>query len=127
MEDESRDKKLKEAMLRALKTVKVKLLQCAERGILYSVILGIAQKKSGLICQAESVSQLKEILNPPEPYWTGGEFRPGPYLVPEEELLMWSELSLDVVLNEAGYKRYEQLFTELFPEKAEEIFGRKAG
>ena len=45
--------------------------------------------------------------------------------MPEEELLIWSELSLEVVLNEDGYKRYEQLFTELFPEEAEKIFGKK--
>lgn len=54
-----------------------------------------------------------------------GELKTGPYHVPEEELLIWSEISLEMVLNDAGYRRYAQLFMELFPEEGEEIFGKK--
>lgn len=45
--------------------------------------------------------------------------------MPEEELLIWSEISLEMVLNDAGYRRYAELFMELFPEEGEKIFGKK--
>lgn len=125
LEDEGKEERLKKAIVRELLAVKRKVSQEAERGILFGLLLGMAEKKSRIICGAESLSQLAEMVKPCIPYWNGGEFRPGKYHVLEEELLIWSELSLEVVLNEDGYKRYEQLFTELFPEGAEKIFGKK--
>lgn len=124
LEDDRKEDRLKEAIVKALLEVKKKASGEAERGILFDLVLGMAQKKSRIIRKAESISQLKEMVKPCEPYCSGGEFRQGPYHVPEEELLIWSELSLEVVLNSAGYKRYAQLFMELFPEEGETIFGK---
>lgn len=124
LEDDRKEDHLKEAIVKALLEVKKKASGEAERGILFDLVLGMAQKKSRIIREAESISQLKEMVKPCGPYCSGGEFRPGPYHVPEEELLIWSELSLEMVLNSAGYKRYAQLFMELFPEEGETIFGK---
>lgn len=125
LEDDRKEERLKRAIVKALSEVKRKASQKAETGILFCLVLGMAQKKSRIICEAESISQLTQMVKPSEPYWNGGEFKPGPYHVPEEELLIWSELSLEVVLNGAGFKRYAELFTELFPEEGEKIFGKK--
>lgn len=124
LEDDRKEDRLKEAIVKALLEVKKKASGEAERGILFDLVLGMAQKKSHIIREAESISQLKEMVKPCGPYCSGGEFRQGPYHVPEEELLIWSELSLEMVLNSAGYKRYAQLFMELFPEEGETIFGK---
>lgn len=125
LEDERKEERLKKAIMEALSGIKRKASGEAERGILFELVLGMAQKKSRIICEAESISQLKEMVKPCEPYWNGGEFKTGPYHVPEEELLIWSEISLEMVLNDAGYRRYAELFMELFPEEGEEIFGKK--
>ena len=125
LEDERKEERLKKAIMEALLGIKRKASGEAERGILFELVLGMAQKKSRIICEAESISQLKEMVKPCEPYWNGGEFKTGPYHVPEEELLIWSEISLEMVLNDAGYRRYAELFMELFPEEGEEIFGKK--
>ena len=125
LEDERKEERLKKAIMEALLGIKRKASGEAERGILFELVLGMAQKKSRIICEAESLSQLKEMVKPCEPYWNGGEFKTGPYHVPEEELLIWSEISLEMVLNDAGYRRYAELFMELFPEEGEEIFGKK--
>ena len=125
LEDERKEERLKKAIVEALSDIKRKASGEAERGILFELVLGMAQKKSCIFCEAESISQLKEMVKPCEPYWGGGEFKTGPYHVPEEELLIWSEISLEMVLNDAGYRRYAQLFMELFPEEGEKIFGKK--
>lgn len=125
LEDERKEEWLKKAIVGALSDIKRKASGEAERGILFELVLGMAQKKSRIICEAESISQLKEMVKPCEPYWSGGEFKTGPYHVPEEELLIWSEISLEMVLNDAGYRRYAELFMKLFPEEGEKIFGKK--
>ena len=125
LEDERKEERLKKAIVEALSDIKRKASGEAERGILFELVLGMAQKKSCIVCEAESISQLKEMVKPCEPYWSGGGFKTGPYHVPEEELLIWSEISLEMVLNDAGYRRYAELFMELFPEEGEEIFGKK--
>ena len=42
------------------------------------------------------------------------EFITSKYCIPEEEMIMWSCTSLKAPLNEAGFKRYMQLFKEVF-------------
>ena len=91
LEDERKEERLKKAIVEALSDIKRKASGEAERGILFELVLGMAQKKSCIVCEAESISQLKEMVKPCEPYWSGGEFKTGPYHVPEEELLIWSE------------------------------------
>ena len=125
LEDERKTEELKKAIVQALLDVKRKASCEAENGILFYLVLGMAQKKSRIICEAESISQLKQMMKPCQPYWSNGKFKPGPYHVPEEELLIWSELSLEAVLSDDGYKRYAELFMELFPGEGEKIFGKK--
>ena len=98
LEDERKTEELKKAIVQALLEVKRKASCEAENGILFYLVLGMAQKKSRMICEAESISQLKQMMKPCQPYWSNGKFKPGPYHVPEEELLIWSELSLEAVL-----------------------------
>lgn len=125
LEDERKTEELKKAIVQALLEVKRKASCEAENGILFYLVLGMAQKKSRIICEAESISQLKQMMKPCQPYWSNGKFKQGPYHVPEEELLIWSELSLEAVLSADGYKRYAELFMELFPGEGEKIFGKK--
>ena len=125
LEDERKEERLKKAIVEALSDIKRKASGEAERGILFELVLGMAQKKSCIVCEAESISQLKQMMKPCQPYWSNGKFKPGPYHVPEEELLIWSELSLEAVLSADGYKRYAELFMELFPGEGDKIFGKK--
>ena len=49
------------------------------------------------------------------------EFISDPYLLPEEELICWSEASLRAPLNEPGYRRYMKLFRQVFPEESQAL------
>ena len=52
----------------------------------------------------------------------GNGFTPGKYDTEEEEVLLWSLTSLQAPLNDPAYKRYEELFCRLLPEKAKILF-----
>lgn len=91
-------------------------------GMLDEIILGFVQKKIKMIQQAESKGQLQEIGKPPKPVYNGNGFTPGKYDTEEEEMLVWSLTSLKAPLSDQAYKRYEELFCRLLPEKAKDVF-----
>lgn len=83
-----------------------------------ALIRPIIWKKIAFINEAVSVSQLKDILKLPKVRYDGCKIRPvGEYAIPEEELIMWSETSLRGPLISEAYKRYAELFQQVFPDK----------
>ena len=55
-----------------------------------------------MLCEAKTKVEIQEILKPSMPVHTYSGFREGPYHVPEEEMLIWSRLSLEAPLNQTG-------------------------
>ena len=49
-----------------------------------------------------------------------------PYYAEEEELMLWSRTSLLGPLNDAGYRRYKELFQKMLPEQAAQIWKETA-
>lgn len=94
------------------------------RGYMDELVYNIAEKKVAHILSATSKSDFSLILKPRPPKYDGNKFIPGPFSVPEEELICWSETSLKAPLNHSGFKRYSELFKEIFPEKWEAAFGK---
>lgn len=72
------------------------------------------KKRMGLISNASTVTEVREILKEPRPHFDGNEFFCGPYSVPEEEMMMWSLASLKAPPSEAAFERYMSLFTQIF-------------
>ena len=93
-----------------------------ERGMLEEIILAFVQKKTGMLQKAKTKGELQEISKPPKPVYNGNGFTPGKYDTEEEEVLLWSLTSLQAPLNDPAYKRYEELFCRLLPEKAKILF-----
>lgn len=90
--------------------------------MLEEIILGFVQKKTGMLQKAKTKGELQEISKPPKPVYNGNGFTPGKYDTEEEEMLVWSLTSLQAPLNDPAYKRYEELFCRLLPEKAKILF-----
>ena len=89
-----------------------------------TIIRPIILKKIAFIKAAESREQLNEILQPTRVRYFGGEIHPvGPFAIPEEELAIWSRVSVKAggPLITPAAKRYETLFRSVFPELAKEI------
>ncbi len=89
-----------------------------------AILRPIIMKKIEFIKAAETKAQLKEILQPPRVRYFGGEVRPiGPYIIPEEELILWSRTSVKAggPLIAPAANRYRALFRQVFPELADEF------
>lgn len=85
-----------------------------EMQICDDIVNVIIEKRRKLIMDAATVQELKSICAEPKPYYNGNQFITSRYCIPEEELVVWSCTSLKAPLNEAGFKRYMQLFKEVF-------------
>ena len=102
-----------------------------ERGYTEKLLNGIAEKKGAMIMSASSKTEMDKILKPKAPHFDGVRFIADRfdgvrfiadrYLLPEEELICWSEASLRAPLNEYAFRRYMELFCRMFPEESEAL------
>ena len=114
--DENVSEEVKNLRIDALKKLNSYLEYYEESGYLSILIDKIAEKKAKMIMQIKSKSEMDKILKPSCPVFDGSKFITDKYSVIEEELIGWSETSLQAPLNEYGYKRYIELFETIFPE-----------
>lgn len=63
-----------------------------------------------------SKTEMEKMLNPHCPTYNGNEFIPDKYNIPEEELICWSQTSLKAPLNDAGFKRFMEVFKLVLPD-----------
>ena len=93
-------------------------LSCAkyyrECGIMSELVHAVFRKKMKMIEEADTVADLKAIEKGCIPHFNGNQFLPGPFHIPEEELIMWSLTSLKAPLVSAGFERYTELFRQVF-------------
>lgn len=99
------------------------LAKYKQEGYMESLLSAIARKKADMIMSITSKTEMEKLMNPRPPYFDGNRFIPDEYHIPEEELIAWSETSLSVHLKDAGFRRYKELFMQILPEQAKEIFG----
>lgn len=85
-----------------------------ECGIMSELVHAVYRKKMEMIQNADTVADLKAIEKGCIPHFNGNQFLPGPFHIPEEELIMWSLTSLKAPLASAGFARYMELFEQVF-------------
>ena len=78
----------------------------------------IAEKKCRYIMAAATKADMEQIIKPHCPHYDGNRFIPGPYSIPEEEMICWSETSKKEPLTSVGLGRYLELFHQVFPEES---------
>lgn len=109
----------------ALGKLEIILNRYAERGYDPALLCTLASKKVRWITAATTKKEVQAILNPPAPRYDGNKFYPDKYMPPEEESICWSETSLRAPLNEAGFKRYMEVFQQVFHKSVEEVLSEK--
>lgn len=114
--DEETSDNIKTLRINGLKTLGSYLKYYQNHGYIESLINTIAEKKVKMIMKITSKNEMYKMLKPSRPYFNGSIFIPDEYNVIEEELICWSETSLQAPLNEIGFKRYAELFDIVFPE-----------
>ena len=70
------------------------------------LLLAVTKKKIEFINNAKFKIEIKQILKPSVPKYNFGNFIFSKYHIEEEELLLWSVMSLKAPLNDEGFKRY---------------------
>lgn len=105
----------------ALQKLQATLSHYSDRGYTQKLLSSIAERKGVLILSATGKTEMEKILKSHAPHCDGVKFVSDPYLLPEEELICWSEASLRAPLNEVGYRRYMKLFRQIFPEESEAL------
>ena len=108
--------RIKELRLYALTTVRQQLLAYQGLGIIQRLLMAIAEKKCKFIMEITSKTEMEKMLKPHCPTYNGKEFIPDKYHIPEEELICWSQTSLQAPLNGAGFKRYMEVFKLVLPD-----------
>ena len=111
--------KLQTLLIQAVKDVWKSLRYYHEQGYMPKLIEAISRKKCQLILTIKTKGEMEQLVKPRCPYYDGNQFRPDEYIVPEEELIQWSETSLVAPLNEIGFARYLELFKQIFPKESE--------
>lgn len=105
------DRKEKEYLTYAIQSLQKEIEGLYEKGFIVPLLYEVAWKKIKYLMEAKSKSEIKEILRPSVPFYTGNEFVPkGKFHVEEEELLLWSLASLYAPLERSGFLRYQYLF-----------------
>lgn len=121
--DPGANEHLFEIRFHALRELHSQILFYQKRSFHPRLLFSIAEKKGNMILSANGKAELQAILHPKLPIFDGRDFRPGPYLTPEEELICWSETSLKAPLNSDAARRFQVLFREVFPDEAGEWWG----
>ena len=113
--DEDASKHLKELRIAALDKVQHRLNAYHHLGYIRQLTTAIAEKKCSMIQKATSKAEINRIPELRCPRYDGNKFIEDPYILPEEELIGWSCVSLQAPLNAVGAARFQELFHRIFP------------
>lgn len=108
--------------MQAMQRLRSLTAQYEKEGFLPVLVEHVFCKKAAFLMAATSKTQIKEILKPSTPHYTGDKFYPGgPYHVEEEELLIWSMTSMLSPIIPAAQKRFEELFEKYCETKTNDL------
>lgn len=113
--DEGASEHLKKLRISALNKVQHRLNAYHHLGYIRQLTTAIAEKKCSMIQKATSQAEINRILDTRCPRYDGNKFVEDPYILPEEELIGWSCVSLQAPLNAVGAARFQELFHRIFP------------
>lgn len=116
---EKKTDRVKELQFSALGQLRSYLRHYKSLGYMDSLLYAIAEKKGKLILEVTSKSEMDKLMKPHCPHFDGNKFVEDKYVIPEEEMICWSQTSLQGPLNEIGFKRYMELFQRVFPDAYE--------
>lgn len=113
--------RVKELRLSVISEMRKHLSRYARLGYMPELLCAIAEKKCAKLKTISTKEEARRLSQPRCPAYTGDGFVQDDMIIPEEELICWSEISLQTPLNEAGFRRYMELFRQILPEKSKKI------
>ena len=117
----SASERLETLRLTALAMLKLQLLDYRIENIREDCVKSIEEKKTAMIEKATTKKEIEAILHPKPPHYNGAEWICDEHLLPEEEAITWSRVSLTAPLNTVGTKRYLSLMKQLLPNDFDDL------
>lgn len=118
--DGQKEKLLKEKF-EALRKSWSLLESYARDGFDERILDAIMEKKSRMILGSTSISDIRELSEPPKPYYTGNTWSVSKNSVPEEEMIWWSKASERSPLMREAVERYMDLFKQFYGKGVDDI------
>ncbi len=112
---------IKELQLSALGQLRSYLRHYQSLGYMDRLIYTIAEKKCKLLLEITTKADMEKLIKPRCPQFDGNKFVTDELMIPEEELIGWSQASLSAPLNGAAFKRYMELFKQVLPQEYAEM------
>lgn len=91
--------------------------------LMKKILDAIMEKKARMILDATSIQDVRELSNPPKPYYDGNKWICSKNSVPEEEMIWWSKTSLRAPLSSEAVERYAELFKQFYGMSVDELMG----
>lgn len=113
--------RVRELRLQAMSRVHQYLRHYEQRGYLPELLAVIAEKKCEKIIRITTKTEMELLIKPRCPHYDGNQFWADDFIIPEEELICWSEASLYAPLGEVGLNRYMELFRQVLPEESRHL------
>ena len=88
-----------------LKQLQDRLAHYRTRGYMEKLLCAIARKKAEMIMNGATKAEMEKVMSTRPPSFDGNKFHPNQYNVPEEEMILWAETSLQAPLSNAGFER----------------------
>lgn len=95
----------------------------AKDGFSEEILDAIMEKKAKMILSAKTIKDVRELSEPPKPYYTGNGWAVSKNSVPEEEMVLWSKASLRAPLTQEAMERYMELFKQFYGKSVDELTG----
>lgn len=95
----------------------------AKDGFSEEILDAIMEKKAKMILGAKTIKDVRELSEPPKPYYTGNGWAVSKNSVPEEEMVLWSKASLRAPLTQEAMERYMELFKQFYGKSVDELTG----
>lgn len=109
---------IKDLRVQTMRRVQNNLYHYKKLGYLPKLLCAIADQKCRYIMTVTTKADAEQIVKPGDPRFDGVKFVPGKYSVPEEEMIYWSEASLQAPLSMKACDRYLELFKQVLPEES---------
>lgn len=120
--DSDEPEKVVELRYDAMKNLTGRLAFYKSRGYMEKLLCAIARKKTDMIMRTATKTEMEKVMKIRAPHFDGIKFTVDQYSIPEEEMIMWAETSFKAPLSSEGVRRYRELFEQIFPEMAKQIF-----
>lgn len=112
--DESATPRIRELRVDGVMRAHASALYYYKKGFPSSIVDGMLEKKNNFVLKAKTQQEINQIMVPTLPRWDAGKVAcDGPYYIPEEEAMLWRNMTLVAPLYPEASEHLSEVYQEL--------------